>query len=163
MGTACADDAGAPAADFGRGGKDGGRRAADAGVCLQTVSGRGTGKHGGDEPDFSGNNRYAGSDPSGGTPCGGGFSEGQAQRISIARALLRKSPILLLDEATSALDVFTERQVLRNIVNSGYARTCIVTTHRPSVLTMCDRVYRINSGDVSDIDEKDVNRLIKDF
>ena len=94
---------------------------------------------------------------------GGGFSEGQAQRISIARALLRKSPILLLDEATSALDVFTERQVLRNIMNSGYARTCIVTTHRPSVLTMCDRVYRINSGDVSDIDEKDVNRLIKDF
>ena len=94
---------------------------------------------------------------------GGGFSEGQAQRISIARALLRKSPILLLDEATSALDVFTERQVLRNIMNSGYARTCIVTTHRPSVLTMCDRVYRIDSGDVSDIDEKEVNRLIKDF
>lgn len=94
---------------------------------------------------------------------GGGFSEGQAQRISIARALLRKSPILLLDEATSALDVFTERQVLRNIMNSGYARTCIVTTHRPSVLTMCDRVYRIDSGDVSDIDEKEINRLIKDF
>ena len=94
---------------------------------------------------------------------GGGFSEGQAQRISIARALLRKSPILLLDEATSALDVFTERQVLRNIMNSGYARTCIVTTYRPSVLTMCDRVYRIDSGDVSDIDEKEVNRLIKDF
>lgn len=94
---------------------------------------------------------------------GGGFSEGQAQRISIARALLRKSPILLLDEATSALDVFTERQVLRNIMNSGYARTCIVTTHRPSVLTMCDRVYRIDSGDVSDIDEKEVNRLMKDF
>ena len=79
MGPACADDAGAPAADFGRSGKDGGRRAADAGVCLQTVSGRGTGKHGGDEPDFSGNNRYAGSDPSGGNPCGGGFSEGGRQ------------------------------------------------------------------------------------
>mgnify|MGYP002537182502 CR=1 FL=1 len=94
---------------------------------------------------------------------GGGFSEGQAQRISIARALLRKSPILLLDEATSALDVFTERQVLRNIMNSGYERTCIVTTHRPSVLTMCDRVYRIDNGDVSDIDEREVNRLIKDF
>ena len=94
---------------------------------------------------------------------GGGFSEGQAQRISIARALLRKSPILLLDEATSALDVFTERQVLRNIMNSGYARTCIVTTHRPSVLTMCDRVYRIDSGDVCDIGEKEINRLIKDF
>ena len=94
---------------------------------------------------------------------GSGFSEGQAQRLSIARALLRKSPILLLDEATSALDVFTERQVLRNIMNMGYARTCIVTTHRPSVLTMCDRVYKIDSGVVCDIDEKEVNMLIRDF
>ena len=94
---------------------------------------------------------------------GSGFSEGQAQRLSIARALIRKSPILLLDEATSALDVFTERQVLRNIMNMGYARTCIVTTHRPSVLTMCDKVYKIDSGIVCDIDEKEVNMLIRDF
>ena len=94
---------------------------------------------------------------------GGGFSEGQAQRLSIARALLRKSPILLLDEATSALDVLTEREVLRNIMNMGYARTCIVTTHRPSVLTMCDRVYKIDSGEVSDIDQKEVAQLIMDF
>ena len=94
---------------------------------------------------------------------GSGFSEGQAQRLSIARALLRKSPILLLDEATSALDVFTERQVLRNIMNMGYARTCIVTTHRPSVLTMCDKVYKIDSGVGCDSDEKEVNMLIRDF
>ena len=94
---------------------------------------------------------------------GSGLSEGQAQRLSIARALLRKSPILLLDEATSALDVFTERQVLRNIMNMGYARTCIVTTHRPSVLTMCDKVYKIDSGVGCDSDEKEVNMLIRDF
>ncbi|MBU5336552.1 ABC transporter ATP-binding protein [Intestinibacter bartlettii] len=94
---------------------------------------------------------------------GGGFSEGQAQRISIARALLRQSPILLLDEATSALDVATEREVLRNIMNMGYARTCIVTTHRPSVLTMCDRVYRIDSGVVCDIGEEEVEQLVRDF
>ena len=63
---------------------------------------------------------------------GGGFSEGQAQRFSIARALLRKMPLLLLDEATSALDEETERRVLDNIMKDEYPRTCIVTTHRPS-------------------------------
>lgn len=94
---------------------------------------------------------------------GGGFSEGQAQRLSIARALLRRSPILLLDEATSALDVYTEREVLRNIMDMGYARTCIVTTHRPSVLSMCNRVYKIDRGSVAEIDCMEVERLIKDF
>lgn len=94
---------------------------------------------------------------------GGGFSEGQAQRLSIARALLIRSPILLLDEATSALDVYTEREVLRNIMDMGYARTCIVTTHRPSVLSMCDRVYKIDRGSVAEIDCMEVERLIKDF
>lgn len=94
---------------------------------------------------------------------GGGFSEGQAQRLSIARALLRRSPILLLDEATSALDVYTEREVLRNIMYMGYARTCIVTTHRPSVLSMCDRVYKIDRGSVAEIDCEEVETLIKDF
>lgn len=74
---------------------------------------------------------------------GGGFSEGQSQRLSIARALLRKSPILLLDEATSALDVETEQKVLNNIVQDDYPRTCIVTTHRPTVLSACSRIYTI--------------------
>lgn len=74
---------------------------------------------------------------------GGGFSEGQAQRLSIARALLRKSPILLLDEATSALDMDTEKEVLKNIMEDAYPRTCILTTHRPSVLDYCTRVYEV--------------------
>lgn len=74
---------------------------------------------------------------------GGGFSEGQAQRLSIARALLRKSPILLLDEATSALDMDTERRLLDNISKDQYPRTCIVTTHRPEVMDVCDRIYLI--------------------
>ena len=69
----------------------------------------------------------------------------------------------MVEEATSALDLCTERQVLRNIMKMGYARSCSVTTHRPSVLTMCDKVYKIDSGVVCDIDEKEVNMLIRDF
>ncbi len=76
---------------------------------------------------------------------GSGFSEGQAQRLSIARALIKKSPILLMDEATSALDVDTERNILHNIMKDDYPRTCIVTTHRPSVLTICKNVYAIRN------------------
>lgn len=74
---------------------------------------------------------------------GKGLSEGQAQRISIARALLRDAPVLLMDEATSALDVETERKVLQNILQKAPHRTVIITTHRPTVLPMCDRVYRV--------------------
>ncbi len=76
----------------------------------------------------------------------GGFSEGQAQRLSIARALLRQSPILLLDEATSALDMDTQKQVMDNIMNDERPMTCIITTHRREVMEMCDRVYNISGG-----------------
>ena len=81
---------------------------------------------------------------------GGGFSEGQAQRLAIARALIRKSPILLLDEATSALDMDTEKRVLDNISKGSYPRTCIVTTHRPAVMDYCDRVYTIKGKKVTE-------------
>ena len=74
---------------------------------------------------------------------GGGFSEGQLQRLCIARALLSDAPILLLDEATSALDIETEQKVLENIMHAQKNRTCIVTTHRPSVLEISHRIYRI--------------------
>lgn len=94
---------------------------------------------------------------------GGGLSEGQAQRLSIARSLLRKSPLLLLDEATSALDVATERKVLRNIMADTYPRTCIVTTHRPSVLNICTRVYAIRQKQCQLLKQEEVEKLIKDF
>lgn len=77
---------------------------------------------------------------------GGGVSEGQAQRLAIARAILRDAPILLLDEATSALDMEIEEQVLRNIMKFGKNKTCIVTTHRPSVLDMSQRIYEIRDN-----------------
>ncbi len=94
---------------------------------------------------------------------GGGFSEGQAQRLSIARALLRRSPILLLDEATSALDVATERRVLRSIMHDDYPRTCIVTTHRPTVLNLCSRVYAIREKKCEILASEEVERMIMDF
>ena len=94
---------------------------------------------------------------------GRGVSEGQAQRISIARAVLRDAPILLLDEATSALDVATERQVLRNIMHRHPNKTCIVTTHRPSVLNLCQRIYRVIDTQVTQLDEQTSNQMVQDF
>lgn len=94
---------------------------------------------------------------------GRGLSEGQAQRIAIARAVLRDAPILLLDEATSALDVTTERTVLRNIVKQHPNKTCIVTTHRPSVLNLCQRVYRVMETHVTELSEEESSRMAMDF
>ncbi|MBR2554737.1 MAG: ABC transporter ATP-binding protein [Aeriscardovia sp.] len=94
---------------------------------------------------------------------GRGLSEGQAQRIAIARAVLRDAPILLLDEATSALDVQTERDVLRNIIRERPNKTCIVTTHRPSVLNMCSRVYRVMETYVKELDEAEAGKMSMDF
>ena len=94
---------------------------------------------------------------------GRGLSEGQAQRVAIARAVLRDAPILLLDEATSALDVQTEREVLRNIIQQRPNKTCIVTTHRPSVLNMCRRVYRVMETYVKELDEAEAGRMSMDF
>ncbi|MBP3713800.1 MAG: ABC transporter ATP-binding protein [Phocaeicola sp.] len=94
---------------------------------------------------------------------GRGLSEGQAQRIAIARAVLRNAPILLLDEATSALDITTERTVLRNIIQQHPNKTCIVTTHRPTVLNMCQRVYRVMETKVTELSEADSSKMAMDF
>lgn len=74
---------------------------------------------------------------------GGGLSEGQAQRIAIARALLRDRAVMLFDEATSALDPETERQLLHNIL-AAHDKTVIFVTHRPAVVDYCDQTLRID-------------------
>lgn len=73
---------------------------------------------------------------------GAGLSEGQAQRIAIARALLREGSVMLLDEATSALDVQTERLLLENLLSS-HDKTIIFITHRQAVLEYCDKILRL--------------------
>lgn len=70
---------------------------------------------------------------------GTGLSEGQMQRIAIARAVFSESPILLLDEATSALDSDTEKRLLQNL-RSMTDKTVVIVTHRPAALEICDRV-----------------------
>ena len=74
---------------------------------------------------------------------GAGLSEGQAQRIAIARALLRKGSVLLLDEATSALDMQTEQELLKNLSRREAGRTIICVTHRPAVIAYCSQVIEM--------------------
>lgn len=74
---------------------------------------------------------------------GGGLSEGQAQRISIARSLLRPGKILLLDEATSALDTETEKMFLHNLKKEMGDRIVLFVTHHPEVMKFCDQSVRI--------------------
>ena len=90
---------------------------------------------------------------------GSGLSEGQAQRIAIARAILRDAPILLLDEATSALDTDTEKRVLNNIIYNCPHKTCIVSTHRKSILRHCKRVYFIRNKQPMQFDMKPTEEI----
>ena len=80
---------------------------------------------------------------------GSGLSEGQMQRISIARAIFARSPILLLDEATSALDQETERQLLENL-RSLTDKTVIIVTHRRAALSICDRVLNFTDNGIEE-------------
>lgn len=79
---------------------------------------------------------------------GFGLSEGQAQRIAIARAFIRRTPFLILDEATSALDEITEQQVITGLMNLTPRPTCVIITHRKSILKYCDRQLLITDKKV---------------
>lgn len=91
------------------------------------------------------------------------FQKDRRRELRSQGAVLRDAPVLLLDEATSALDVTTERNVLRNIYNSVRTRTVIVTTHRPSVLNMCQRVYRVMETQVTELSEQESSKMAMDF
>lgn len=80
---------------------------------------------------------------------GAGLSEGQMQRIAIARAIFSGSPILLLDEATSALDAQTEQRLLENL-RTMTDKTVVIVTHRPAALSICDRVLEFTEDGVQD-------------
>lgn len=84
---------------------------------------------------------------------GGGLSEGQIQRISIARALLTDAPVLLLDEATSALDESTETTVLKNI-REMHEKTILFVTHRNTSLKVCDKIIHVENKDFNVIKDE---------
>ena len=84
-------------------------------------------------------------------------------KVRKALALLRDAPVLLLDEATSALDVTTERTILRNLAARYPHKTCIVTTHRPTVISLCRRVYQVSGGRMELLDNDRAQRLAMDF
>lgn len=86
---------------------------------------------------------------------GHGISEGQAQRIAIARALIKKAPFLILDEATSSLDPQTELAVLEGIRKLEPKPTCLIITHRLSVLPYCDRRIRIEDKKIKEVSESE--------
>ncbi len=91
---------------------------------------------------------------------GTGISEGQAQRIGIARAFLRKKPILILDEATSSLDPDTEFKVIESVKNLSHKPTCIIITHRPQALSICDRVIKLTNGKIVDVTNEYLDKSI---
>ena len=94
---------------------------------------------------------------------GEGLSKGQIQRLSIARAILSDAPVLLLDEATSALDIKTARELLKNIQTSHKGRTCIITTHKPSVLSICERAYLIRDQHVTPVETERLCKIMEEF
>jgi ABC-type multidrug transport system fused ATPase/permease subunit len=82
---------------------------------------------------------------------GHGLSEGQAQRIAIARAFVRKAPFLILDEATSSLDEKTEISVLQALQSLEPRPTCLIITHRKSILNFCDRELIISGKKIEEV------------
>ncbi|MDZ5254388.1 ABC transporter ATP-binding protein [Clostridium sp. LIBA-8841] len=88
-----------------------------------------------------------------------GISGGQAQRIAIARAFLRDKPILILDEATSALDPETELKVIKEVKNLPHKPLCIIITHRPLALGICNRILELKDGFINEINKENLEKI----
>ena len=86
---------------------------------------------------------------------GSKLSTGQRQRLSIARAVLKDTPILILDEPTAALDAATEQRVLRNLAEWGQGRAIFLITHRLSTIRQADRIAFLKDGTVVEVDSHD--------
>ena len=76
------------------------------------------------------------------------LSGGQKQRLSIARAILKRSPIILLDESTSSLDYTTEKKILANLKNDKKNSTMIIISHRLSAITDVDKIIVLDEGKI---------------
>lgn len=84
---------------------------------------------------------------------GTGLSEGQMQRIAIARAIFSGSPVLIFDESTSALDHDTEKKLLKNL-REMTDKTVIIVTHRMTVLSICDKILNFTARGVEEVDKR---------
>lgn len=89
-----------------------------------------------------------------------GVSGGQAQRIAIARAFLRDKPILILDEATSALDPETELKVIESIKSLPHKPICLIITHRPLALGICNKIFELKDGTVTETSKDNIYKVI---
>ena len=94
---------------------------------------------------------------------GVGISEGQAQRIAIARSFLREKPILILDEATSALDPETEVAVLKSVKALKTKPICIIITHRPSALSICNRILKLEKGKLKEVSRDSIYEVASEL
>lgn len=89
------------------------------------------------------------------------FSGGERQRIALARAILRMPEVLILDEATSAIDIDTEAEIFEGLAEAAPGLTIIVVAHRPSTLGMCDRIIRLENGQLVEDTERRAPKVLR--